>query len=244
MVVPDQQPRRGRVRGLQRRVALVGGVAGAVLVERLHLAAFQPAHRVLPRRVLVDVVAEEHDEVELLVGDVAPGGVVADVVALAARDREAQRRRRVGGRRGARAADRALLAEGAEAIPVPAAGVEAGRLGVDAVRPGLLGASPRRWRRCAGSARRRRAPSAPSTRSGRSSPMSRVQSTMPSARGWPEAMPRVKRPASAARGRARQPGRGDERGRAAQKTTSRRAGSLRRRAPRSSRQTPTSSISR
>jgi hypothetical protein len=64
---------------------------------------------------------------------------VADVEALAARDRKAQGRSAVGRRRRPRAADRALLAEGAEAIPVPASRRETCGLGVDAVRPRRLG---------------------------------------------------------------------------------------------------------
>jgi len=140
VVVPDQQPRHARVDGLQGRVALVGGIAGTVLLERSHDArALERAHRVLARRVLVDVVAEEHHEVEFFGGHVAPGRVMAHVETLAACDGEVQRARAVGGRRGAGAADGALLAECAKAVPVPAVRIEAGGLGVHAVRPRRFG---------------------------------------------------------------------------------------------------------
>ena len=83
------------------------GTASSVRTARPSCAR-TPSRR---RGVLVDVVAEEQHQVEVCVGDVAPGGVVAVVVALATRDREAQAVARIGRRRGARAAHRAALAQ-------------------------------------------------------------------------------------------------------------------------------------
>ena len=124
---------------LQQRVALVGRVAGAVLRQRRRHAAFVPANRVGGERRLGDVVAEKEDDVGVLGDDVAPGRIVADLVALAAGDDKAQACRRIRRWRGTRAANRALLAEGAEAIPILACRREPGGLGMDAVRPIGLG---------------------------------------------------------------------------------------------------------
>ena len=140
VVVPHHQPRCGGMGGLQQRVALVEGVAVAVVGERDGGAAAMRAHASRHVGVLVDVVAEEKHEVQVLRGDVAPRGVVAVVEALATRDGELEARLGIGRRRGARAAGRAAVAKRAEAVPVPAPGLETGRLGMHAVRPLRLGA--------------------------------------------------------------------------------------------------------
>ena len=140
VIVPHVEPRRGGVRGLERGIGLVLGVAIPVLGERAHVAALVPAYPVRVRGVLVDVVAEKHDEIEILGRHVAPGRVVTVIPPLAARDGEVEGGDlHVGSRRGARATDHALLAERAEAIPIPPAGSQARGLGVHAVRPRLIG---------------------------------------------------------------------------------------------------------
>ena len=87
-----------------------------------------------PCPAFVDIVAIMIDEGELLVGERAIGGVIAVLVILAAADPEAQRARaRAGGGDGARAADDALLAARAEAVPIGPVGLQAGKLDMDAV---------------------------------------------------------------------------------------------------------------
>ncbi len=132
VVVPGAEPGCAGVHGLQVRVALVQGVALAVVVQGLAGAAGVLALglAVLARAVLIDVVAQEEHQVQLLLGHVAPGGVEAVVIALAGGDGEAQGGRCVGCRRGARAPDDAALAQGTEAIPVPAIGLQAAGLGM------------------------------------------------------------------------------------------------------------------
>ena len=86
--------------------------------------------------LLVDVVADVHDEVEIGRGHRAIGRVLAVLVVLAARDRELEpRERRAARGRGARAADGAALAAAREPVPVVARRLEARRLDVHRVRP-------------------------------------------------------------------------------------------------------------
>ena len=59
VVVPGQQPRAGGVHGLQISVALVQGVALAVVVQRQHPAPRHLAHGIRQAGVFVDVVAQE-----------------------------------------------------------------------------------------------------------------------------------------------------------------------------------------
>jgi hypothetical protein len=74
--------------------AFVDGVAGAVVVEREDLLRAVRAHRAFAVALLVDVVAEVHDEIEVLARHVFVGGVVAHLVFLAGGEREAQALRR------------------------------------------------------------------------------------------------------------------------------------------------------
>jgi len=81
MVVPGDDPGERGVRRLQVRVVAVQGVAAPVAGELRGLARVVSAHVaargvVLVRPVLVDVVAEVHDEVEILPGHVPVGRVV------------------------------------------------------------------------------------------------------------------------------------------------------------------------
>src|SRR6185295_2289253 len=94
------------------------------------------AHVLAAPRRFVDVVAEMDDEVGLVGDEVAVGAEEALLVLLARGEGEAQpRRRRVGGGRRVKAADRARRACGVEAIEVPAVGREAGELDARAVAP-------------------------------------------------------------------------------------------------------------
>jgi hypothetical protein len=81
------------------------------------------AHVVAAPARLVDVVAEEHDEVRIVGDDVAVGAEVALLVLLAGSERESHAAADFAGRRrGARASDAALRAARGEAVPVPALG--------------------------------------------------------------------------------------------------------------------------
>ena len=136
VIVPGEEPRVGRVRGLEVGVALVQRVADPVFVEGLRL----------PRRVgpdvirapggFVDVVADVDDQVEVVLDHVAIRDEVALLELLAGGEGEAEAVA-VGarGRRGPRAADPAHLAARAEAVPVPACGLEMLDLDVHRVRP-------------------------------------------------------------------------------------------------------------
>ena len=135
VVVPGQHPWVGRVRGLQIGITLVERVADPVVVERVRLGRPVRAHVVAPPRGLVDVVADVDDHVEVVRQHVAIRGEEALLVLLAGGDRDAQAiDTAIRGRRGARSPDGAHLTAGAEAIPVPPAGVEPIDLDVHGVR--------------------------------------------------------------------------------------------------------------
>ncbi len=125
VVVRYRRPGKGGVRRLQVGVELVEGVTVAVGLQRLHGRGVVPAGLAVVDTALVDVVADMQHEVEVFLGHVAVGGVVAVLVLLAAGDgqlKALQGLRRRGG--GACAADRAGVAQRIEAVPVPAAGLE------------------------------------------------------------------------------------------------------------------------
>jgi hypothetical protein len=86
-----KDPRTRGVRRLQVGVALVMGMARAVVVERHgFVRAIVLAHMLLAPRRLVDVVAEERDQVGRIGDDVAVGAVPALLELLARGDRELQ----------------------------------------------------------------------------------------------------------------------------------------------------------
>ena len=127
------------VGGLQQRVAVVQRVALAVLLDRLALEVLPglaPAGvRVAAARVLVDVVAEEHEGVDVtLLDEVAVGGVVALLPVLARREGETEPvgHRALGGE-GPRACGRGGEVVEAEPVPVLRVGGEAARVDVDRV---------------------------------------------------------------------------------------------------------------
>jgi hypothetical protein len=70
VVVPDDEPGTRRVHRPQVGIGLVERVARAELVERADVAAGRHAHRVLRVRILVDVVAEEQDDIRVVAAHV------------------------------------------------------------------------------------------------------------------------------------------------------------------------------
>ncbi len=134
MVVIGAEPRVRGAGGLQVRVHRLLRVADAIVAQRIGFAANIVAHRLdravegvehRARAIFVDIVAIVEDEVELLLCDMAVGGVVARLEMLAADrgeahlvDFRAHRRQRAG------EAGQALLAGAFEAIPVKPAWLE------------------------------------------------------------------------------------------------------------------------
>ena len=110
----------------QRRIAAVLGVAVPIVVHRQQLAANVLADEIVPAFIFVDVVAEVHYEVEVLLGHVLIGREETGLEMLARCDGEAKPiDLGVGLGKGARAAHRAQLVSGAELIPVPRVRLEA-----------------------------------------------------------------------------------------------------------------------
>ena len=119
--------REGRDRSCRAR-------ADPVVVERVRLRGAVLAHVVLTPRRFVDVVAEVHDQIEVVGDHVPVRGEVALLVLLAGGESEPQALVVLArGGRGARPADRTHLTAGAKSIPVPARRLEALHLDVDRV---------------------------------------------------------------------------------------------------------------
>ena len=136
VVVPRGDPRHGRVCGLQVRIGLVLAIPRAVVRKRVGLMDVVLAHVLPAPRRFVDVVAEEHHEVEVVLEHVAVGAEVALLIVLAGCEGEPQlvglcRR----ARRRARASDRAGGVPGSEAVPVPACRLQSADLDVHGMRP-------------------------------------------------------------------------------------------------------------
>jgi hypothetical protein len=149
VVVPGHQERKTGMRGAQARVRLVLRVTDPIVREAADLVArlVQPRVRGIAG-TLVDVVAEMHDEVEVLCRDVAPRRVVAVGVVLTRGEGELQRVHGAGDRRGSRATGRALREPDLEPVPVPRARPQArARHGPRARTPAAP--RPRRGARCA-----------------------------------------------------------------------------------------------
>jgi len=145
VVVPDRQPRRGGVGGLQVAIELVQRVAVAEFRQRRRDADFVPAHESRSPGLLVDVVAEMDDEIEVARRHVAIGREIALLVLLARGEGEAQPLRGAGGGgRGAGAAGRTLGGAGTEPVPVGTPRLEAAHVRMNRMgegRNGLFGAS-------------------------------------------------------------------------------------------------------
>jgi hypothetical protein len=122
------------VGGLTVAVGLVQGVTDPVAGQVGRLAADMAAGQVAPWRVLVDVVAQVQDHVEVVLGQVPVGGVVALLEVLAGHQGQVQAAEgaaRVGA--GPGADHPAEVAAGPEPVPVVAARVEPVHLDVDGV---------------------------------------------------------------------------------------------------------------
>jgi hypothetical protein len=148
VVVPDHQPRRGGVRGLEVGVGLVLRVPLAVAGQPYRLGAAVVADvagggDVVVGLVLVLVVAEVQHQVGVVLGQAPVGGEEAVLELAAGHERHRQRRReaaRPGSGEGA--AGTGQVAAGAEPVVVLAAGAQAGDLDVDGVRAARVGARP------------------------------------------------------------------------------------------------------
>src|SRR6185503_15401788 len=131
VVVPGDEPGRARVRRLQIRIGAIKRMACAIVLEGIGLWRAVRAHVVLAPGRLVDVVAEEDDQVRVVGGDVAVRAVGTLLVLLARGEGEAQPRH--GGmraRRGARTSDGALRIAGGEPVPIGTIRLEPARLDV------------------------------------------------------------------------------------------------------------------
>jgi hypothetical protein len=142
VVVPRHDEREAGVRPLQVAVGLVERVAQPELVERdgfvgvlrRQLDAPDAAGRRVDA-VLVRVVAEEDDQVEVLLGHVGVGVVEALLALLARGVRERHPVEAVVGRGGrARPGERRGPVAGREPVPVLAAGLQAAHVDVHGVR--------------------------------------------------------------------------------------------------------------
>ena len=145
VIVPDREPRRRGMGGLQVAVELVERITIAELRQRRRNANLMPSHQPRSPGLLVDVVAEVDHQVEVARGHVAIGREVALLVLLARGEGEAQPLRRArGGRRGARATDRTLRRARPEPVPVGTPRFQAARLRMNRMgqrRDGLFGAA-------------------------------------------------------------------------------------------------------
>jgi hypothetical protein len=136
VVVPGHQPRARRVGGLQVGVRLVERVPDAIVIQRVRFGGAVLADVIAPPRGLVDVVAEEDDQVEVLGQHPVIGPVVTLLVLLAGGEREAQPLDGgAGGRGGPGAPDGTGLAAGPEPVPVPASRLQALDFHVNRVGP-------------------------------------------------------------------------------------------------------------
>ena len=161
VVVPEHHGREARLHLAQRLVGAIERVLLAVVVQRLGGARVVDAGlpRLLlgaadlvvahPRPVLdrvvglvVDVVAQAHDEVEVLARHRLVRVVVAVGVVLAGPEGEAHGLQRVGRQRGAEAPDGAVLGRRGEAVVVLLVGLQAGDPRLDVVVDGRGGRQP------------------------------------------------------------------------------------------------------
>ena len=142
VVVPRDDPRHERMGGLQQRIALIQGVALAVLIDRLALEILAGRAAAIvgitPAGVLVDVIAEEHEGVDApLLDEVAVCGEVALLPVLAGREREPELIGcRAGGGEGVGPCRSRLEVADAETVVVLRVGLEPPHVDVDRMPEG------------------------------------------------------------------------------------------------------------
>ena len=90
VVVPGHEPRHGRVQSLQVGVGLVLGVPVAVLRQVVGLVPDVLSDTIGARPAFVEVIAQEHHEVDVLGDRVPVRPEVADLEVLARREGVAQ----------------------------------------------------------------------------------------------------------------------------------------------------------
>ena len=124
VVISGQHPGEGGMGCLEIRVGLVEGIPGAILIERdaFRTPELPPRNdQFVAKPTLIDVVAYVDHEIQILVGQVAKGGVVAVLVVLAGRQAELQPGgMRVGGWGRPGSTDGANLTTGKKPVPVHA----------------------------------------------------------------------------------------------------------------------------
>src|SRR4051812_34275968 len=136
VVVPGEDPRAGSMRLLQVGIAAIERVARAVSLERIGLRGTMAAHVVAAPARLVDIVAEEYDEVRLVGHDVAGRPREALLVLLAESECDPHAAADLAGRRRrTRAPDAASRIARREAVPVPAFRLEPVDLDVYRMEP-------------------------------------------------------------------------------------------------------------
>ena len=136
VVVPDHNPWKRGVDGLQCRVAAILRVPIPVVLERHQLAAHVPAHAIVAGGVFVNVIPQVHREIQILVRHVLEGRVEALLVVLARHERKSHLvHRRAGRRERACTPDRTQLIARLKLIPIPALRFEARHFHVDCVGP-------------------------------------------------------------------------------------------------------------
>ncbi|MEN9507681.1 MAG: hypothetical protein RLZZ621_244, partial [Gemmatimonadota bacterium] len=140
VIIPRHEPGAARVGRLQQRVALVLGVATAIVIERPDLEAVVLAECGRWTRAFVDVIAEVDGEVEaFFLREMIVRGEEPLIPPLAGHEREMQCVEAAVRWRGAETANRARGPSTHEAIEIPPIRLESGDIDVDA--EGELGGS-------------------------------------------------------------------------------------------------------
>ena len=123
------------MRRLEVRVRLVDRVAQSIVLERERLGGVMRSDAA-DAPLFINVVADVHDQIEVVGRHRAIGRVVPVLVHLTASDGEIERaERRAALRCGARVSDRALRFAASEAVPVVAGRIESRDLDVHRVSP-------------------------------------------------------------------------------------------------------------
>lgn len=186
------------MRRLQGRISFITGVAQAVVVEGDRLAQTMRTHRVPGISFFVNIVPQVGNYIEVLPRHVLVGRVVPHFILLAGREGTTESIDHLPGhRRRAQTAHRTRFAARHEAIPIPTMRRETSHFHVHTVGPGRVGDRLARGHQALKPFVLRHLPCDPN-RFGRQPPpswgrgASRVQITVPSGVGSPEATPNEK----------------------------------------------------